>query len=185
MANDYIRMCLHKEEQNHIQIHKNNDMIRKYTAYNLWANQQLVEWMKNADDSLFDKEIESSFPSLRQTVEHIWNAEAGWLNNIRNLAWGEAPSKSFKGSVNEMLDSWLNVSADFDSHVRKMSEEELYAEKPDSRGDGKTAYIDMIHHCMNHSTYHRGQLITMGRQLGLQNPPRTDFIYYIRTISNP
>ena len=183
IVDEDLKMGFPEHKQSHIHTNKDHDMIRKYTAYNLWANQQLAEWLKNTDESLFDKEVESSFPSLRQTVAHIWNAEAGWLNYIRDLPWGEAPSKTFEGSINEMLDSWLNTSADFDGHVRKMSEKDLYSEKPDTKGNGKTAYIDMIHHCMNHSTYHRGQLITMGRQLGLQNPPRTDFIYYIRTIS--
>jgi len=58
-----------------------------------------------------------------------------------------------------------------------MTATELEAER--SRGERVTAIADMIHHCMNHSTYHRGQLITIGRQAGLQDPPRTDFIYYV------
>ncbi|MFN2424735.1 MAG: DinB family protein [Cryomorphaceae bacterium] len=33
---------------------------------------------------------------------------------------------------------------------------------------------------MNHSTYHRGQLVTMGRQAGLSTPPQTDYIFYVR-----
>ena len=39
----------------------------------------------------------------------------------------------------------------------------------------------MIHHCMNHSTYHRGQLITLARQLGMRaGVPSTDLLYYSR-----
>jgi uncharacterized damage-inducible protein DinB len=37
----------------------------------------------------------------------------------------------------------------------------------------------IIHHVMNHSTYHRGQLVTMGRELGFMDPPKTDFMQYI------
>jgi len=32
----------------------------------------------------------------------------------------------------------------------------------------------------NHSTYHRGQLVTMMRQLGETNVPVTDFIAFAR-----
>jgi uncharacterized damage-inducible protein DinB len=39
---------------------------------------------------------------------------------------------------------------------------------------------EMIHHCMNHSTYHRGQIITMGKQLNLSKAPSTDLIFYYR-----
>jgi len=160
----------------------NNDtmMIHKYTAYNLWANQQMANWMEGLPDSLFEKEIESSFSSLRKTVEHLWNAEAGWLNHIQDLSWGESPSKNFLGTPNEILTEWLKVSEAFNNYVQNMTEEQLMKTKANSSGGGFTSYIEMIHHCMNHSTYHRGQIITLGRQLGLQNPPRTDFIYYIR-----
>jgi len=38
---------------------------------------------------------------------------------------------------------------------------------------------------MNHGTFHRGQLVTMGRSLGLTDPPKTDFIHYLREKNNP
>jgi len=39
----------------------------------------------------------------------------------------------------------------------------------------------MVHHCMNHSTYHRGQLITLARQLGMkEGVPSTDLLYFSR-----
>ncbi len=161
-------------------IKQNNIMIKKYTAYNFWANQQMAQWMENLPDSLFAKEIESSFPSLEATVHHIWNAEAGWLNHIQDQAWGEAPSKNFVGKTNDVLKEWLKTSEAFDAFTQNMSEEQLLKTKTNTSNGQITSYIDMIHHCMNHSTYHRGQLITMGRQLGLKNPPRTDFIYYVR-----
>jgi uncharacterized damage-inducible protein DinB len=43
--------------------------------------------------------------------------------------------------------------------------------------------FEMIHHCMNHSTMHRGQLLTMGRQLGIMKFLPTDFAYYLRELA--
>lgn len=158
-------------------------MVKKYTAYNLWANQRLTTWLEEANDSLFIVEIESSFPSLKKTIEHIWNAEAGWLNAIEDKPWGDAPSKGFVGTKVEVLEEWLKVSKLFDDYVQNMPLEKLSLYKLNSSGKSELRYIDMIHHCMNHSTYHRGQLITMGRQLGLKNPPQTDFVYYLRQLN--
>jgi uncharacterized damage-inducible protein DinB len=39
---------------------------------------------------------------------------------------------------------------------------------------------DAIHHCMNHSTYHRGQIVTIARSLGIIDPPSTDFMAWKR-----
>ncbi|HUP48779.1 MAG TPA: DinB family protein [Thermoanaerobaculia bacterium] len=40
-------------------------------------------------------------------------------------------------------------------------------------------FLDVLFHVVNHSNYHRGQLITMLRQVGAI-PPGTDLIVYRR-----
>ena len=154
-------------------------MIQRYTAYNHWANQQFADWMRTASEEDLDREIESSYSSLKETILHIWNAEYLWLRTIRDETADYSPARDFEGSKEDLLDGWLRASEDFSNHVKSMSLADLQAKRPRSRGDGYTVIADMIHHCMNHSTSHRGQLITMGRQAGLKDPPRTDFIYYV------
>ena len=39
--------------------------------------------------------------------------------------------------------------------------------------------FDFIQHAMIHSTYHRGQLITIGRHLGYVDAPMTDYNFYL------
>jgi uncharacterized damage-inducible protein DinB len=154
-------------------------MIQRYAAYNHWANQQFADWLGSASEEDMNREIESSFSSLRETVIHIWNAEYLWLQTVKNESADNSPARNFNGSKDGLLRGWLEASENFSDHLMTMTLEELQAQRPRSRGEGYTVIVDMIHHCMNHSTYHRGQLITMGRQAGLTDPPRTDFIYYV------
>jgi uncharacterized damage-inducible protein DinB len=44
----------------------------------------------------------------------------------------------------------------------------------------KSTLLDILHHLMNHGTYHRGQLTTFLRQLGFTKIPSTDFITFTR-----
>ncbi len=44
----------------------------------------------------------------------------------------------------------------------------------------KQPIFQMLLHVFNHGTYHRGQLVTMLRQLGVENIPATDFIVWSR-----
>jgi uncharacterized damage-inducible protein DinB len=44
----------------------------------------------------------------------------------------------------------------------------------------KQPIYQMLLHMFNHGTYHRGQLVTMLRQLGIQKLPSTDFIEWSR-----
>jgi uncharacterized damage-inducible protein DinB len=39
----------------------------------------------------------------------------------------------------------------------------------------------LMKHVVNHSTYHRGQVVTQMRQLG-HKPPSTDLILYLRRV---
>ena len=52
-----------------------NYTLQKHLAYNLWANGKFVEILKNTEDNLFEKEVTGSFPSLKKTICHIWDAE--------------------------------------------------------------------------------------------------------------
>lgn len=170
---------LERDSHTVMQPTQTNDMtlLKRYTEYNYWANEQFTEWLSTASEEQLNQEIESSFSSLKETVLHIWSAEYLWLQTVKEQSTQNNPAKSFAGSKQELLEGWLQASQNFRDHVQGMTATELEAER--SRGERVTAIADMIHHCMNHSTYHRGQLITMGRQAGLQDPPRTDFIYYV------
>ncbi|MDQ6763781.1 MAG: hypothetical protein M3015_14295, partial [Bacteroidota bacterium] len=45
----------------------------------------------------------------------------------------------------------------------------------------KQPVYEMLVQVFNHQTFHRGQLITMMRQNGIDKLPATDFIVYSRT----
>ena len=150
-------------------------MMQRYAAYNHWANQQFADWLNEATEEDMNREIESSFSSLKETVIHIWSAEYLWLQAVKGESSENSPARNFEGSKDDLLKGWLKASENFSQHVSTLTSEDLQLK----REDEDYSMADMIHHCMNHSTYHRGQLITMGRQAGLKDPPRTDFIYYV------
>jgi uncharacterized damage-inducible protein DinB len=62
---------------------------QKHLSFNLWANGKFVEILKTVDENIFEQEVISSFPSLRKTVLHIWDAEFIWLKRIEgvSLTW--------------------------------------------------------------------------------------------------
>jgi uncharacterized damage-inducible protein DinB len=44
----------------------------------------------------------------------------------------------------------------------------------------RTPFSQTFQHLVNHGTYHRGQVVTMLRQLGAGTPPSTDLIAFYR-----
>ena len=44
--------------------------------------------------------------------------------------------------------------------------------------------VDQMQHVVNHATLHRGQIVGMIRQLGIE-PPSTDLLFYLRSDISP
>lgn len=155
-------------------------LLKNYASYNRWANERLVNWLKGASEEQLNQEIESSFNSLTKTLLHLWNAEYGWLQTLKSKPWGTPPGRDFEGSTQDMFDGFLATSKEFEDHVLSLSKKDLQDGRPLGSDGTPTSVEAIILHVFNHATYHRGQLITLGRQAGLTEPPRTDYIFYIR-----
>ncbi|HEX2787161.1 MAG TPA: DinB family protein [Ignavibacteria bacterium] len=159
------------------------DLLHLYTKYNHWANKQLCLKISEIGNELLDKPVKNSFPSLRKTVYHIWDAEAIWLERLLGMSATDWPSNHFKGDFIEAQDLMLKMSERFVDYIATNDEEFLMSEfsyKGLGGQDYKNKRYLSIMHCMNHSTFHRGQLITILREFDVPDLPGTDLIIYIR-----
>jgi len=149
-------------------------------SYNTWANQKLIDWLKNAPDNLLIKEINSSYPTIKHTFLHIWNAERFWFSFLKKDKL-EPFVDDFKLDVNTFFEGIINQSIILEIYINSLTEKQLgesYSINTPWLKGTQPCYV-YIQHLINHSTYHRGQLITIGRILGLNNPPNTDFAFYL------
>ena len=157
--------------------------LKAICAFNLWANTELVNWLKTKPLELMERETPSSFPTISDTLIHIWGAEAIWLERLQKVPTLPFLSFRFKGTVADVFEGILKNSAAFETYVNGLTEAELHEICPFKLLNGtedSQMRLHMIQHCMNHSTYHRGQIVTMARNFGLTDPPGTDFIKYLR-----
>jgi uncharacterized damage-inducible protein DinB len=167
---------------NEVVVHKNKnefELMKKMAAYNTWANQQLVEWLDSADSTQWIAYVESSFSTLELTVRHLWNAEFAWLTTLKKEPWRSAIEKDEVMRQKDILYGFLKTSSDFEKFVQVMNDADFNEVRKIGKDGVEVTLADIIQHVFNHATYHRGQLITMGRQLGLTTPPRTDYIYFL------
>lgn len=156
---------------------------KDYSAFNRWANTEIVNWLKTKPLELMEKEMPSSFPSIKTTLLHIWSAEDIWLERLMQKPADQFLFFQFNGTVEDVFDGLLQKSAAFEAYVQALPEEkfqEVCAFKLLNGTEDSRPRAQMIHHCLNHSTYHRGQIVTMARNFGLSDPPGTDFIKYVR-----
>jgi uncharacterized damage-inducible protein DinB len=82
--------------------------------------------------------------------------------------------------VNRLNTRWLELKAEQGAFVEAVTSERLHAVLTYVNLQGQTwryALWRQMYHVVNHSTYHRGQLTTMLRQLGTVPVP-TDFLVF-------
>jgi uncharacterized damage-inducible protein DinB len=157
------------------------DLVRNYSEYNLWANRQFVEWLKTKSPDVLEQQVLSSFPTIKQTLFHIWNTEDSWLARMQKSKGRFDYFHVFNEANEELFDGVADQSARLLQYVQSLTESALSEQYKFSipyTGDFDLAQADLIQHCLNHSTYHRGQIVTMARTIGLTDPPMTDYILY-------
>ena len=153
-----------------------HDLLTKFASYNCWANQRIIDWITSYPEKTISKETSSSYPTIPKTLYHIWTAQLVYLSFLENkeLIFPEAPE------YNEIMQGLSDSSTRLIQVIESLSSEGLeqtrYIERPDIKGDYPV--YEFILQCLNHSTHHRGQVITMGRSLGLEAPPVTDYYRY-------
>jgi uncharacterized damage-inducible protein DinB len=160
------------------------DLLKKYTAYNLWANKRVIIKLVSLPEKMLNKELKSSFRSITLTVLHMYDAETIWLNRLEGISLNEWPAKNFKGSPAEAMQLLEYASIKIADYTNNISGDSLYNDCTFTSLEGKPYTMkiyDIIQHCMNHSTFHRGQIITMLRELDIAELPSTDYIAYLRS----
>lgn len=159
------------------------NLIANYAHYNLWANQRLINVLKQLKETQLNQDIASSFPSLRLTLLHIWDAELIWLGRLKGESMTEFPSKKFTGTIDDIYKGLENTSTELANFAKNQAPEffDKMCSYATTTGQNHQQSIgEIILHIVNHGSYHRGQVITMARQIGMDKFPPLDYIWFIR-----
>ena len=164
------------------------DDIQLLYEYDRWANNRVFEAVSTLGAEEFTRDLGGSFRSVRDTLVHIIGCEWGWLT-----CWKEpSPSSAFVTDLWTGLGAlfhpnafpdvaavqlrWAEVEREQVEFVNRVTYESLGRLLP-----VRTTQISLAHlmqHLANHSTYHRGQVSLMMRQLAAA-PVATDFALFL------
>ena len=162
--------------------------IQLLYEYDRWANSRVLQAVSTLNAEEFTRDLGGSFRSVRDTLMHIVEAERGWLT-----CWKEpSPNSTF------VIDFWAKHNARFNPEaspdlaavrlrwaevereqiefVNRVTDESLQRTLPIR--DTQVSVAHLMQHLANHSTYHRGQVSLMMRQLDAE-PLSTDFAMFL------
>lgn len=154
-------------------------IITNYAEYNLWVNQQFVNWLSAKSDELLHKDVPSSYSSIIKTLNHIWATEEYWYSVIAETSEFDKRDNE-KLVTDEILKGLVNRSTHLAEFIKSLSEEELLRtikiENPWFQCE--LPICDYLLQVVNHGTYHRGQIVTIGRNIGITDASNTDYNFY-------
>jgi uncharacterized damage-inducible protein DinB len=164
------------------------DEIQLLYEFGHWANKRVLHAVSTLSVEEFTRDLGGSFRSVRDTLVHIVGSEWVWL-----AYWKEpCPSSAFLTDLwsrpNALSDpnafpdlaavqlKWAEVQREQVEFVNRVTDESLRRMLP-VRGT-QISLAHLMQHLANHSTYHRGQVAHMMRQLAAK-PLATDFAMFL------
>jgi len=160
----------------------NSTILRRFLEYNIWANARLVENIKTVDPAIVANAPLAPFGSIHATLRHIVGAQHVWMLRLNGTSPRDLMQFTEGKGLSDTCTMLVDTAAVWVDHA------ETNGLDPDQQvsfnaldGSPHTMNMtDIMLHLVNHSTYHRGQImsalrtLTTGQLLGL------DMISYAR-----
>ena len=157
--------------------------IRTMVDYNYWARDRLLEALEPLTMEQFTRDLGNSFKSIRDTAAHIHAAEWIWLERWKGGSPAALLPHDRFPDLASLRAGWRTLEADLRAYVDSLDEpavNRVHDYKLLSGAPGSSPFWQMLQHVVNHGSYHRGQVTTMLRQMGLPAGKATDMIAYYR-----
>lgn len=159
----------------------NKKDIQLLYEYNRWANARTFDAVLALSEEQFTQDLASSHRSVRDTLVHLLAGEWIWLQRWQK----QSPKAMFDpaefpdvGSLRKKLAEVESARRDFIQRLTEASLKKIIVYENRKGETWRYPLGYMMQHLVNHSTYHRGQVTTMLRQLGAE-PVATDFLVFL------
>lgn len=166
--------------------------IRHLFDYTEWANDLAMDAAVKLSDDNLRRDVGISHRSIFGTLLHMAGAEWIWLERwngrspAKDQAWLSWTTDSC-ADLTMLKERWRDLIDRRAQFISELDEERLDAElafKLLSGDPSSMRLVDQMQHVANHATLHRGQIVGMIRQLGIE-PPSTDLLFYLRREISP
>ena len=156
--------------------------------YDRWANNKVLQAASILSSEQFTRDLGGSFRSVRDTLVHIIAGEWIWLTYWKEPAHSLVVLQDLRtrrsilfnpdsfSSVVQLQAKWAEIEKEQIEFVSCVTKELLEKMLPHRTTQASLAHL--MQHLANHSTYHRGQVALMMRQLNAE-PVATDFHVFL------
>jgi len=164
----------------------NSEYLQLLVEFHYWARDRVLSAVDALTEQQYTQPMGNSFASIRDTLNHIYQAEWIWYSRWNGVSPTSFPTDELP-DLATLRARWSELernvraflSAAGDTGLIRVIEYRLMSGKA-----GASPLWQMVAHVVNHATYHRGQVTTLLRQLGAAPPQSTDMITFFREAAS-
>ncbi|HSS78829.1 MAG TPA: DinB family protein [Thermoanaerobaculia bacterium] len=160
--------------------------VRDLLLYMLWADRHTLAAVRQVKPEDLTRDAGISFGSLLGTLAHMLVSQRLWLSRFLGNPLGTLPTLDEYPDLPSWIAGWEESASHIEAFLAGFSDADLAAPLTwASLPDGAIHTLPLwqaVLHLVNHTTYHRGQVVSLLRQMGYP-VPHTDLIVYFNERS--
>jgi uncharacterized damage-inducible protein DinB len=157
--------------------------LQTLIEYHVWARGRMLDGVEPLAPEQFTRDLGNSFKSIQETVTHLYFADWVWLKRWQgDSPAGKVPIEQFV-DVAAARRAWSEHDTKLQALVDGLGEagvNRVFQYQMINGSSGSSPFWQMLQHLVNHGSYHRGQVTTMLRQMGVAPPKSMDMIAFYR-----
>jgi uncharacterized damage-inducible protein DinB len=160
--------------------------VRDLLLYMLWADRLTLASVRQVKPEDLTRDAGVSFGSVIGTLAHMLVAQRLWLSRFLGNPLPSIPKLDEYPSLPAWIAGWEEAASHIEVFLASFSDDQLaapltWASLPDGAIHTLPLWQAVIH-LVNHTTYHRGQVVSLLRQMGYP-VPQTDLIDFFKERS--
>jgi uncharacterized damage-inducible protein DinB len=160
----------------------NKDALKRLLMYTSWANHRVMRAAVGLSPEDFRKDMGASHGGVRGTLTHMLSSEWLWLERFKGVSPDRPVDESEFKDLISLRDRWTAIEEHRGAWFDSLPEDAVSRRIHYTTLAGleqEAPLWQLVQHVANHSTYHRGQVVTLLRVLGV-TPPATDLVQWDR-----
>ena len=156
--------------------------MARLLEYTKWANHKVLHAVATLSAEDFRKDLGASHGGVRGTLAHMLAAEWIWLERFKGVSPAKFLDEGDYADVVALSERWRAVERHRESWFKglgKGAPRQRIRYKSMAGQPFEAPLWQLVQHVANHSTYHRGQVVGMLRQLGVKGVS-TDLVAWDR-----
>lgn len=158
--------------------------IQLLFEYNRWANAEILRSVSELTPQQLTTNLRTSHGSVHGTLTHTLSSEWIWLTRCQGVSpKAQLDPADFPGLA-AVRTKWTEVEQNLKRYIDALTDEMLKTVISYTNTQGEQwsyPLWQIMQHVVNHSSYHRGQIAGMLRQLDAK-PAMTDYLVYFDKI---